>query len=95
MSGCLIDPKTWDRLVGIYGTCFGQFRGCFQWLCDNLAMNYGLGVFWAGNGHGFRFHKVEPMLGEWATHGQPTAHLRIVKNSPGLLGLAGNGSCVL
>ena len=59
------------------------------------AINYGLGVFWAENGHGFRFHKVEPMLGEWATHGQPTAHLGTVKNSPGLLGWARKGSCVL
>ena len=31
------------------------------------------------------FHKVEPMLGERATHGQPTVSLGIVKNSPGLL----------
>ena len=28
-----------------------------------------------------RFHKVEPMLGERATHGQPTARLGTVKNS--------------
>ena len=41
------------------------------------------GVYEAGNGHGFWFHKVEPMLGEWAAHGQPTAHLGTVKNSPG------------
>ena len=27
-----------------------------------------LGVCEAGNGHRFRFHKVEPMLGERATH---------------------------
>ena len=25
------------------------------------------------------------MLGEWATHGQPTARLGTVKNSPGML----------
>ena len=28
-----------------------------------------------------RFHKVESMLGERAVHGQPTAHLRTVKNN--------------
>ena len=28
-----------------------------------------------------RFHKVEPMLGERAAYGQPTARLRTVKNS--------------
>ena len=32
-----------------------------------------------------RFHKVEPMLGERAAHGQPTAHLRTVKNNPDCL----------
>ena len=32
-----------------------------------------------------RFHKVEPMLGERAAHGQPTACLGIVKNSLCLL----------
>ena len=32
-----------------------------------------------------RFHKVELMLGERAAHGQPTAHLGTVKNSPNCL----------
>ena len=93
MSGRLIGPKTWDRIVGIYGTRFGHFRGCFRWLCDNLCNKLWSGCFWAGNGHGFQFHKVEPMLGEWAAHGQPTAHLGTVENSPGLLGWTGNGPC--
>ena len=43
------------------------------------------GVYEAENGHGFRFHKVEPMLGERAAHGQPTTQIGTVKNSPGLL----------
>ena len=30
---------------------------------------------------GSRFHKVEPMLGERATHGQPTAPFGTAKNS--------------
>ena len=34
------------------------------------------------------------MLGEWAAHGQPTAHLGTVKNSPDLLGLTEIGPCV-
>ena len=55
------------------------------------AINYGLGVL---GGHGYRFHKVEPMLGEWVAHGQPTAHLGTVKNSPGLLGWTEIGPCV-
>ena len=50
---------------------------------------------WAGNGHGFWFHKLKPMLGERAVNGQPTTHLGIVKNSPGLLDQTENGPCVL
>ena len=34
----------------------------------SYAINYGLGVVGPENGHGFRFHKVEPMLGEVAAH---------------------------
>ena len=63
-------------------------------LCDNLCNKLWFGCFWAGNGHGFWFHKVEPMLGELDAHGQPTAHLGTVKNSPGLLGWTENGMCV-
>ena len=37
---------------------------------------------------------VEPMLGEWAAHGQPTTRLGTVKNSPGLLGRTEIGPCV-
>ena len=95
MSGRLISPKTWDRIVGIYGTRFGQLRGCFGWLCGNLCNKLWFRYFWAKNGHGFRFHKVGPMLGEWAAHRHPTARLGTVKNSHGLLGWAENGSCVL
>ena len=40
------------------------------------AINYSLGVVRAGNSHGFLFHKMELMLGEWAAHEQPTARLR-------------------
>ena len=58
------------------------------------AINYGLGVFGPQNSHGFRFHKVEPMLSEWAAHGQPTARLRTIKNSPDLLGWTEIGLCV-
>ena len=34
------------------------------------------------------------MLGEWAIHGQPTARLGTVKNSPGLLAWTEIGPCV-
>ena len=79
MSGRLIGPKTWDLIVGIYGTRFGQFTGCFGWLCDNLCNKLWFRCFWVGNGHGFWFHKVKPMLGEWAALGQPVARLGTVK----------------
>ena len=59
------------------------------------AINYGLGVVGPKNGHGFLFHKVEPMLGEWAAHGQPTTCIETIKNSPGLLDWIENGPCVL
>ena len=32
-----------------------------------------------------QFHKVEPMPGERASHGQPTASLGTVKNNPDCL----------
>ena len=31
---------------------------------------------------GSRFHKVEPILGERAAHGQPTTLFRTIKNNP-------------
>ena len=37
---------------------------------------------------------MEPLLGEWVAHGQPTARLGTVKNSPGLLGWTKIGPCV-
>ena len=54
---------------------------CLCGLCYNLCIKLWFGSCWAGNGHGFRFHKVEPMLGERVAHGQPTVRF----NSPGLL----------
>ena len=95
VNGGLVDPKTWDRIIGKCGTRFGQFRDCLSGLCDNLYNKLWFGCCWAGNGHGFRFHKVEPMLGEWAAHGQPTARLGIIKNSPSFLGWTENGPYVL
>ena len=34
-------------------------------------------------------------MGEWDAHGQPTARLGTVKNSPGLLGWTENDPCML
>ena len=41
-------------------------------LGHNLFNKLCCSVHEAGNGHGIRVHKVEPMLGEWAARGQPT-----------------------
>ena len=72
MSGRLIGPKTWDRIMGNCWSCFGQSTDCLGGLCWNLFNKLCCGVHEVGNGHGFRVHEVEPMLGEWVAHGQPT-----------------------
>ena len=64
-------------------------------LCDNLCNKLWFWCCWTGNGHGFRFHKVEPMLGERFAHGQLTTRLGTVKNSLDLLDRTENGPCVL
>ena len=48
------------------------------------AINYDLVCMRSEMAIGFRFHKVEPMFGEWDAHGYPTARLGTVKNSPDL-----------
>ena len=62
--------------------CFGQSMDCLCGLCHVCVLNCGLGVVRSENGHGFRFHKVEPRLGERVAHGQPTARLGTVKKVP-------------
>ena len=95
MSGRLIDPKSRDRSVKIFGADFGQSMDCLGNLCDNLCIKLCFGVYEAGNGHGFWFHKVEPIFDEWAAHGQPTARLGTMKNSPGLRELDKKRPCVI
>ena len=56
----------------IFGARFVQSMDCLGALCHNLFNKLCFDVYEAGNGHGIRFHKVEPMFGEWAAHGQPT-----------------------
>ena len=46
---------------------------CLGALGHDLYNKLCFGMYEAENGHGYRFQKVEPMLDEWATHGQPTA----------------------
>ena len=56
---------------------------CYWSMCYNWCNKLWFWCFWVGNDHGFWFHKVEPMLGERAAQGQPTAHFGTVKNSLG------------
>ena len=56
---------------------------CLGALCDKLCINSWFGVYEAEFGHGFQFHKVEPMCDEWAVHGQPTVlFLGLLKIAP-------------
>ena len=95
MSGRLIRPKTWDRIVKIFGARFGQSTNCLGSLWCNLCNKLCFGVYEAGNGHGIRFHKVEPMFAEWVAHGQPTVLFWACKTSPGLYELDQKGPCVV
>ena len=72
VRGRLIGPKTWDRIIGILEP-FGQYTDCLGFLGCDLCIKSCFGVYEAENDHGFRVHKVEPRLDEWAAHGQPTA----------------------
>ena len=58
---------------GNFLSLFRQSTDCLGSLWCNLCNKLCFGVYEAENGHVIRFHKVDPMFGEWATHGQPTA----------------------
>ena len=63
MNGRLIGPKSWNRIVGI----FGEFLEPIWTVCDCVGAVWGVcfiiyeincvGVYDAGNGHGFRVQK--------------------------------------
>ena len=80
-------PKLGIELLESLKPVLGQFRDCLGGLCDHLCNKLWFGCCWARNGHVFRFHNLEPMLGERAAYGQPTAQFGTVKNSPSLLDL--------
>ena len=61
-------PKLGTELLECFESILDNVD-CFGWLCDNLCNKLCFGVYEAGNGHGFRFHKVEPMFDEWVAHG--------------------------
>ena len=75
---------------------FGQSTDYLSILGDDLCIKLCFGVYEAGNGHGIRFLKVEPMCVEWAAHGQPTVlFLGLLKNSPGWLELDQKRPCAV
>ena len=75
MRGRLISPENLELKCWKFGSRFGQSTDCLGGLCYNLCNKLWFGCCLAGNSHGFRFHKVEPMLGDRAAHGQPTARM--------------------
>ena len=77
-------PKLGTELLEFMGPVLYSLGLEMVPLCDNCVLNYGLGVIGSEMTMDSRFHFVEPMLGERATHRKPTAHLGTVKNSPGL-----------
>ena len=65
LNGRLIGPKTWDQIVGIFGALMDspwRCMDCLGCLCCDLCIKSCFDVYEAGIGHGFRVHKVEPML---------------------------------
>ena len=85
MRGRLGSPENWDCMLEIFGTCFGQSQTDLGLKrdpkCFTFVLNCGLGVVRPEMAMGSRFHKVEPMLGERAAHGQSTAWFGTIKNS--------------
>ena len=86
MRGRLVGPETWDQSaenLGLFWAISGLITDCYWSMCYNLCNKLWFGCCWTGNDHGFRFHKVEPMLGERDVHRQPTAQFGTIKSSPG------------
>ena len=75
VSGRFIGLKTWDRSVRIFGARLDNPQQCMDslgCLCCDLCIKSCFGVYETKNGHGIRFHNVEPRSVEWVAHGQPT-----------------------
>ena len=97
MSGRLISPESSGLKCQKFRTRLGQSTDClgglfcvcvFCLMLNNMQIL--LGCMRPEMAMVSRFHKVEPILGERAAHGQPTARLGTVKNSPDLLDLTKN-----
>ena len=53
------------KILGLCEQFVTMCVDCLGALDHNLFHKLCCGVHEAGNGHGFRVHKVEPMLGDW------------------------------
>ena len=88
MRGRLGSPENWDGMLKKFGIVLGSLgtdlRTLLVHMCC-LCVKLWFRCCETGNDHGFRFHKVEPMLSERAAHGQPTSQFGTVKNSPDVL----------
>ena len=71
-------PKLGTKLLEFLGPVLGSPETDYGLLLVHVHKLW-FWCCWARNGHGFLFHKVEPMLGERAAHGQPTAQFGTVK----------------
>ena len=65
VRGCLIGPKTWDRIIrnslGFFSPSVTVQKylvgmGCLSVVCVDLCIECLLGIQWAGNDRGFRVH---------------------------------------
>ena len=99
MSGRLIGPKSWNRIIENFETQWtvcSSFRDCFGCLSDNLLNKSCIDVYEAGYGCGNWFQKVKQMVDEWAATDSPHAlFLGLLKTVPGLRELDQNRPCVV
>ena len=69
-------PKLGIELLEFLGPLWavpGLIMDCYISMWYKLCNKLWFRCCWAGNGHGFWFHQVELILGEWVAHGKPTA----------------------
>ena len=89
MNCRLVGPKTWDLIVGIFGTRFGQSRTDPELemvpLCYNYVLNYGFGVVRLKMAMDFGPIKWNQCLVRGLSKDSPLLVMGTVKNSPSLL----------
>ena len=98
VNGCLVDPKTWDLIIGIFGTRFGRSRSWLRTVigpCVIYTINYGFGVFWPEMAMDFGSTKWNQSLVRGLSTDSPLLVLGTVKNSLGFACWTENGPCVL